>query len=79
MTADLACQELVELLSHYLDNQLSQQAADHVELHLSDCPGCQTALEHLRTSVALTRSTQVASLAPDVRQRLLTEFRRITG
>lgn len=79
MTADLACQELVELLSDYLDNQLSQRASDDVELHLSDCPGCQTALEHLRTSIALTRSAEVSALAPEVRQRLLTEFRRITG
>jgi anti-sigma factor RsiW len=79
MNADLACQELVELLSDYLDDQLSRPSLDDVELHLADCPGCQVALEHLRFSVARTRSVEVAALTPEVRQRLLEEFRGITG
>lgn len=79
MTADLACQELVELLSDYLDDQLSAQAANDLEAHLADCPGCRTALDHLRATVETTRSVEVAALTPAVRQRLLDKFRKITS
>ncbi len=79
MTADLSCQELVEMLNDYLEEEKSHQILQTMSAHLSDCPGCQTALDHLRVSIELTRSAKVAALDPVVRQRLLDEFRRITG
>lgn len=79
MTPDVSCQELVELLNDYLDEQLSPSTHQTVSAHLADCPGCQTALDHLRASVELTRSAEVAALDPEIRRRLLDEFRSITG
>lgn len=79
MTSEVTCQELVELLSDYLDEQTSPSELQTVSAHLSDCPGCQTALDHLRASIELTRSAEVAALDPEVRRRLLDEFRAIKG
>lgn len=79
MTNDKPCSDLVELLSDYLDGELVSDTRRDVDAHLSDCPDCQTALDHLQASLVLMRSSTVEQLDPDVRQRLLHEFRRVNG
>ena len=67
MSLDLSCQELVELLSDYLDGALASDVADTIEGHLADCAACLVAWEHLRTTVVLLHSTEVETLDPGVR------------
>lgn len=45
-----------ELLSGYLDHELTQSDEQRVRLHLEDCPSCRTVLEDLQTlrEVAMT-------------------------
>lgn len=79
MTDDVSCRELVELMSEYLDKALPNDALEAVSAHLTDCPGCQSALSHLQQTIAVTRTAEVAALTPEVRRRLIDEFRRING
>lgn len=73
---DLTCQELVDLLTAYLDDALDPQSRRAVDGHLADCPGCQRALSHLRLSARAVRATEVEALDPAVRENLLMAFRR---
>ena len=71
----LACRDLVELITAYLDGALS--AADHgrVEVHLSACAGCHAYLAQMRTTIAAAGSLAEADLDPVMRDRLLVAFR----
>jgi anti-sigma factor RsiW len=76
---DVPCQELVELLTDYLDDVMSPDLRADVESHLADCPGCQNALQHLSRTVAALREVEVDQLDARIRGRLLDEFRTVTG
>jgi anti-sigma factor RsiW len=45
-----------EVLSRYLDGDLTQQERTAVEVHLDDCPDCRGLLESLRNAVQALRS-----------------------
>lgn len=49
----IRCQELVELVTAYLDGVLSTQERERVDLHLSGCDGCTAYLAQLRATIAL--------------------------
>ena len=51
--ADLTCQELVELVTDYLDGALDEETADRFEQHLSVCPGCETYLGQMKETASL--------------------------
>ena len=50
--ADLACQELVELVTDLLDDVLPPGWRDSVESHLADCDGCTEYVRQIRTTIA---------------------------
>lgn len=51
--ANVACRELVGLLSDYLDGVLDPGWRAHVDEHLRYCDGCTTYLDQIRATVAL--------------------------
>ena len=46
---------VTDMLSAYLDEQVSAGERERIEAHLRDCPSCRAHLESLRHSVALVR------------------------
>jgi anti-sigma factor RsiW len=75
---DLACIEVVELLSAYLDGQLDDELRRRVADHLIGCDGCTAALGQFETVKRLAgrlTADDVASLDPLVRDRLMTLLR----
>jgi anti-sigma factor RsiW len=74
-TPELSCQELVELVTDYLEGALPP--ADHVrfEAHLADCEGCANYLLQLRTTVAAVGALREEHLDPEARDALLGLFR----
>lgn len=50
---DLACRELVSVLSDYLDGVLAPDWRSRVDEHLQGCDGCSAYLQQLRTTVDL--------------------------
>ena len=75
---DLACIEVVELLSAYLDGQLDDELRRRVDDHLAGCDGCTAALGQFETVKRLAgrlTAGDVASLEPLVRDRLMTMLR----
>jgi predicted anti-sigma-YlaC factor YlaD len=53
-TADeVVCQQLVELVTHYIEGALEPRTMDHVEEHLVVCDFCVTYVEQMRATIAM--------------------------
>ena len=74
--ADLNCDELVELVTGYLDGVLDRETAQRVADHLTGCDGCTTYVDQMRQTIsALGSSPAEADLPDEVRDALLAAFR----
>jgi anti-sigma factor RsiW len=49
---ELTCQELVELITSYLDDALTSEERQRLEHHLTYCHGCRAYLEQMRVTCA---------------------------
>ncbi len=72
---ELSCQELVELVTNYLEGSLSPEEVERFERHLSTCPGCVTYVAQIRETVLLSGRLTQDSLDPKLRDALLAAFR----
>jgi anti-sigma factor RsiW len=52
---ELACQELVELLTDYLDGSLPAGERARLEAHLAECEACDAYLAQFRLTIRLIR------------------------
>jgi anti-sigma factor RsiW len=71
---ELACREVVELVTAYLEDALAAADRERFEEHLVFCDGCSNYLEQMRTTIRLTGRADVA-LPPALEDRLLDAFR----
>ena len=75
MGTALTCQELVELVTDYLEDRLPAAERRRFEAHVAVCPGCEAYVEQMRALIAeLGRLPQV-DLPPAVETDLLAAFR----
>jgi anti-sigma factor RsiW len=72
---DLACRELVEILTEFLEGALEEHTRSQVEQHLVLCPGCTEYLRQFRATISATRKLAEEDLPPRVRENLLDAFR----
>jgi anti-sigma factor RsiW len=68
------CQEFVELVTAYLEDQLPGDDRAAFEEHLRLCPGCDRYLEQFRTTIALLGQLPEESISAPARDRLLDAF-----
>jgi anti-sigma factor RsiW len=73
-TPDLACQQLVELVTDYFENALGPADRARFEAHVAGCPGCDAYLEQLRTTLEVVSATAALETQPEV-SALLEAFR----
>lgn len=75
--SDLDCNEVVELVTSYLDDALDEDTRRDVRDHLTGCDGCTEYVAQLRaTTAALHDPGDPAEHLPDgVRAELLRAFR----
>jgi anti-sigma factor RsiW len=71
----LDCDELVELVTAYLDGSLDLETRERFDLHLADCDGCENYLQQFRTTVSTLGKLGATDLDPAFRDRLLKAFR----
>jgi anti-sigma factor RsiW len=74
-TDDLPCQELVELVTDYLEHRLPDRKRVRFEAHLAQCSGCRTYLEQMRQTIRTMGRLPSESIEPAARDRLLEVFR----
>jgi anti-sigma factor RsiW len=73
---DLNCNELVELVTDYLDGALDEETGHRVADHLAGCDGCTTYVEQIRQTVTtLGSSPAEVELTDEARDALLEAFR----
>lgn len=72
---EMSCQELVELVTDYLDGAMPAELAARFERHIESCSGCRTHLEQIRASIRVTGELSPESLSPDAERTLLDAFR----
>ena len=75
VTDDIACREMVELMSDYLEGALVGGDLARFERHLAGCDGCERALDQLRQTVRLTGMLRVEDVPPQERATLLQLYR----
>jgi anti-sigma factor RsiW len=73
--ADLTCQDLVELVSDYLEGALDRETTERFEEHVARCPGCETYMEQMRETASLLGEIPVETLSDEMRATLLRTFR----
>ena len=71
----MTCQELVELVTEYLEDALQSEQRERFEAHLAVCPGCVEYVQQIRVTIKATGAVTEDSLEPQVRDTLLAAFR----
>jgi anti-sigma factor RsiW len=74
--SDMACNELVEEVSDYLEGALPEAERERFDAHLAACPFCTTYVEQMRATVAALGSADREQLSRDARDGVLDAFRR---
>jgi hypothetical protein len=74
LSRELACRDIVELVTAYLEDALDARDRERFEEHLVFCDGCGAYLEQMRTTIAATGRLDDA-LPPELETRLLEAFR----
>ena len=71
----LSCQELVELVSDYLEGALPPRERARFEAHLDGCPGCRIYVAQMRQTLTAVRATAELDAGPARARGLLEAFR----
>ena len=75
MAEHVSCQEVVELVSDYVEQALAADEAALFEQHLNFCDGCVWYVDQLRTTIASVGRIEEEDVPPETREKLLTAFR----
>lgn len=71
----LSCQELVELVTSYLEGALSEGERGSFEHHIEGCSGCHEYVRQMRQTIELTGRLTPEDVSPEAERKLLTVFR----
>jgi anti-sigma factor RsiW len=76
--ADIACIDLVELVTDYLEDALGQEQRETFEAHLRTCDGCRVYVEQMRETrehLGHIPPDAAGDLPDQARRELLAAFR----
>jgi predicted anti-sigma-YlaC factor YlaD len=72
----ISCQEVVELITDYLEGALLPEKRAQLEAHLADCDGCTNYIEQVRLTIGMLRSLAQEPVFPETKDELLQVFRQ---
>lgn len=72
---DIACRELVEIVTDYLEGVLDPAMTAAVERHLGLCPHCQVYIEQMRETISAVGRVPVDALSEQAKTDLVAAFR----
>ena len=64
--AEIPCQQVVELVTDYLEGALSRRDRRRFDHHLAGCPHCTAYLEQMRETLRLTGQLVPEDLSPEM-------------
>ena len=71
----ISCQEVVELVTDYLEGGMSPEDVAVFEAHLDLCDGCKWYVEQMRITIATVGRIEEADVPDEMRQTLMDAFR----
>lgn len=71
----LICQEVVEMVTDYLEGALARRQRRRLEAHLADCPHCTEYLAQIRATIRLTGRLEPDALSPRMYEDLAEVYR----
>jgi anti-sigma factor RsiW len=72
---DMPCQQVVEVITGYLEGSLGWRERRRFEKHLRACEACTRYLEQMRETLDLLGTVPVDTLSPEAQSTLLDAFR----
>jgi anti-sigma factor (TIGR02949 family) len=72
---ELSCQELVELVTEYLEGILPAHERARFEDHLAICPGCSNYLDQMRRTIQMVGALKEETIPEEAKEQLLLAFR----
>jgi anti-sigma factor RsiW len=74
--SELVCQQVVELVTDYLEGALSRRDRRRFDRHLADCPHCTAYLAQMRETIRLAGHLVPEDLSPQMRAEFGELYRR---
>ena len=74
--AGLACQEVVELVTDYLEDALLPEKRAQLEAHVAGCDGCTNYIEQVRLTIHMLRTLAQEPAFPETKEDLHQVFRQ---
>jgi anti-sigma factor RsiW len=71
----LTCQEMVELVTDYLEGRLDDAARERFEDHVAECDACTLYIEQMRQTIVALGRIPPESVSPEAEEELLAAFR----
>jgi anti-sigma factor RsiW len=71
----IRCQEVVEVITDYLEGELDEATRIELEAHLTLCEGCAEYLRQMRTTIQALGHVPLDSLSDTAKADLLAAFR----
>ena len=71
----ISCQEVVELVTDYLEGAMAPEEVARFEHHLALCDGCVYYVEQIRMTIGAVGRAGEGAVPPDVRDDLVAAFR----
>jgi anti-sigma factor RsiW len=76
---EMPCQELVEVITDYLDGALTATDRARFEAHLAECEACQDYVDQFRQTIEIAGRVEPERISPESREQLLNAFRDWRG
>jgi predicted anti-sigma-YlaC factor YlaD len=71
---ELACIEVVEVVTDYLEGVMPARKRRLLEQHLIGCDGCEAYIEQMRRTIETTGRLREEDVPPELEERLLAAF-----
>ena len=79
MADHITCNEVVELVTDYLERALPADEMTLFEQHINFCDGCIVYVEQMRSTVATVGRVREEDVPPEAKDRLMAAFREWRG
>lgn len=71
----LTCQEMVELVTDYLEGRLDDVSRQRFEAHVAECAACVLYIEQMRETIAALGHIPAETVSAEAEQELVAAFR----
>jgi anti-sigma factor ChrR (cupin superfamily) len=72
---ELSCQEIVELVTEFLEGTMDSPLRAAFAAHLAKCDGCTEYLEQIEATIRVAGTIEPEALSPEFQAGLLEAFR----